>query len=156
MIGPKADRPLSVLFVDRDAVTRQMARNVFAEFPPTTVAGHIMSDRESALAWLEDHIVDLLFTEAADGDGAGIELARAAKDRNAWTQVVLLSAHLSKEAALDALDLGIGDALRKPLDDSELRKTINFHIGRVERWRAALARRSRTAAPTPSECGALA
>lgn len=146
---------MSVLFVDRDAASRQMARNVFAEFPPTKLAGRIMSDRETALAWLEDHIVDLLLTEAADGDGDGMELARAAKERNTWTQVVLLSAELSKEAAVDALDLGIGDALRKPLYDSDLREMIEFHIGRVERWRAALTRRTRTTAPTPAESGAL-
>jgi two-component system response regulator HydG len=56
----------------------------------------------------------------------GLDVLRAAKKLNPWTQVILITAHGDERLARDALKVdGAFDYLPKPLDLDELRKTIS-------------------------------
>jgi len=92
-------------------------------------AGHVcrlVESAEEALASLDErppHVVVADYRLA--GRLTGMDVLRAARRLNPWTQVILITAHGDERLARDALkEGGAYDYLPKPLDLEELRNTV--------------------------------
>ena len=69
-----------------------------------------------------DH--DLVLCDIRLGDMTGLEVLRAAKQKNPNTIVIMISAYASTETAVEAMNLGAYDYVPKPFDNMELKATI--------------------------------
>lgn len=94
----------------------------------------------AALHWIQHHVVDILITDLEMPQINGLDLLKAAKRRNACTQVFFMTGHSTLDALVDAMELGATDYLLKPLDQLELVEIIKGARKRQRRWQQALAR----------------
>ena len=62
----------------------------------------------------------LVLTDLVMPDGSGIEVLMAAKERSTATEVIVMTAHSTVEAALDAMRRGAYDFVTKPFSPAEL------------------------------------
>nr|WP_275976796.1 sigma-54 dependent transcriptional regulator [Polyangium aurulentum] len=62
----------------------------------------------------------LVLTDLVMPDGSGIEVLTAAKERSNATEVIVMTAHSTVEAALDAMRRGAYDFVTKPFSPAEL------------------------------------
>jgi two-component system response regulator PilR (NtrC family) len=66
----------------------------------------------------------LVLTDLVMPDGSGLQLLAAAKERNPATEVIVMTAHSTVEAALDAMRRGAYDFVAKPFQTAELRLLV--------------------------------
>jgi len=130
---------LNVLLVDDDpAIVRlvsQVLQNHFGE--RIALAGQ--TDSNSAMVWLDNNCCDLLLSDISMPGIDGLELLKLAKRRNAWTQVIFLTAHSTWERIDQAIESGASDYLLKPIDRRELIMLVEQVAARCARWRSAVA-----------------
>jgi DNA-binding NtrC family response regulator len=98
-----------------------------------------VNDPRQAEATLETEVVDLLLTDLEMPDINGLQLLQCAKRRNAWTQVIVITGHSSREALTAAMELGASDYLVKPIEMGALKETLGEAYARLQRWRKSLA-----------------
>jgi two-component system response regulator PilR (NtrC family) len=67
---------------------------------------------------------DLVLTDIRLGDITGLDVLRAAKQKNPNTVVVMISAYASTETAVEAMNEGAYDYVPKPFDNDELKNTL--------------------------------
>jgi two-component system response regulator PilR (NtrC family) len=79
---------------------------------------------KNAISLIKKNDYDLVLTDIRLGDVTGIEVLRAAKQKNHHTVVVIISAYASTETAVVAIKDGAYDFIPKPIDNNELRQTI--------------------------------
>jgi C4-dicarboxylate-specific signal transduction histidine kinase len=111
-----------LLIVDDEPVILQILKAVFEEEPwRMTLVG---SGRD-ALRIVQDERVDLLLTDKNLPDVSGIELLRAAKEKDPLTEVIIITGYGSLETALTALELDAFDYVLKPLNNVfDIRKKV--------------------------------
>ena len=78
----------------------------------------------NAVALLEKQPFDLLLCDIKLGDITGLDVLRASKKANQDTVVILISAFVSTENAVEAMNEGAFDYVPKPFDKDELLQTI--------------------------------
>ena len=66
----------------------------------------------------------LVLTDLVMPDGSGLDLLTIAKERNRSTEVIVMTAHSTVEAALDAMRRGAYDFVAKPFQTAELRLLV--------------------------------
>jgi two-component system, NtrC family, response regulator PilR len=67
---------------------------------------------------------DLLLCDIRLGDITGLDVLKAAKNKNPNTVVIMISAYASTETAVEAMNYGAYDYVPKPFDNVELKSTI--------------------------------
>jgi len=75
---------------------------------------------EKALAFLNEHAVDVVVLDVRMPGMDGIETLRELKKRHPLVEVILLTGHASLEVAIEGMELGAFDYLMKPIDIDEL------------------------------------
>ncbi|MCF8068386.1 MAG: sigma-54 dependent transcriptional regulator [Desulfobacterales bacterium] len=80
---------------------------------------------KDALSRIESQNFDLLLCDIRLGDITGLEVLKAAKEKNRNTLVIMISAYASTETAVDAMNFGAYDYVPKPFDNEELKQTIS-------------------------------
>lgn len=98
-----------------------------------------LTDPAEARDRIMNSSIDVLLTDLEMPGIDGLELLRAAKRRNAFTQVLFLTGHSTREALLDAMELGATDYLLKPVKEEELLTLVTQAHNRRQRWIRALA-----------------
>ena len=78
----------------------------------------------NAVALIEKQPFDLLLCDIKLGDISGLDVLRASKKANQDTVVILISAFVSTETAVEAMNEGAYDYVPKPFDNNELKQTI--------------------------------
>jgi len=78
----------------------------------------------NAVALLEKQPFDLLLCDIKLGDISGLDVLRASKKANQDTVVILISAFVSTETAVEAMNEGAYDYVPKPFEKDELLQTI--------------------------------
>lgn len=111
-----------LLVVDDEPVILQILKAVFEEEPYRLTL--LSSGREALRVVAEDH-VDLLLTDKNLPDVGGMELLRAAKEKDPLTEVVIITGYGSLETALTALEYDAFDYVLKPLNNVfDIRKKV--------------------------------
>ncbi|MEJ2039847.1 MAG: sigma-54 dependent transcriptional regulator [Desulfosarcinaceae bacterium] len=67
---------------------------------------------------------DLILCDIRLGDITGLDVLRAAKQKNAHTVVIMISAYATTETAVEAMNEGAYDYVPKPFDNDELKSTL--------------------------------
>jgi len=81
------------------------------------------SGRE-AVKVLEKEKFDLLLSDMKLGDLTGLDVFRAAKQKDPNALMIMISAFASAETAVEAMNLGAYDYVPKPFDNEELRQAV--------------------------------
>jgi C4-dicarboxylate-specific signal transduction histidine kinase len=103
-----------LLVVDDEPVILQILKAVFEDEPYRTT--FVATGREALRIIAEDH-VDLLLTDKNLPDVGGMDLLRAAKERDRLTEVIIITGYGSLETAVTALEYEAFDYVLKPLNN---------------------------------------
>jgi len=95
---------------------------------------------KKALSMLEKTPYDLILLDIRLGDLSGIDVLKAAKEKNPETVVIMISAYASTETAVEAMNAGAYDYVPKPFDADELVQTIQsaLQLKTVEQEKARI------------------
>jgi two-component system response regulator HydG len=103
---------LSLLVVDDDASIRRVFRDIVA--PREGVDLSEASNAEEALVLLRTRVFDVAFLDLRMPGLGGLELLEQLKKERPTLEVVMVTAHGTIEAAVQAMKLGAADFLPKP------------------------------------------
>ncbi len=112
-----------ILVVDDEPGLREMLGVLLrrARHEPVCVPGVV-----TALARIaDDDPYDLVITDLSMLDGTGMTVLEAARTRDATTEVVMITAFATTEAAVEAMRRGAYDYVQKPFKNPELLATID-------------------------------
>ncbi|HCF59467.1 MAG TPA: DNA-binding response regulator [Myxococcales bacterium] len=123
---PSRDAPL-VLLVDDDRANVDSLCRIFAKEGLRTRAAHNGTD---ALEALRREPVQVLVTDLMMPGMSGTELLRAAKTVSPETEVVLITAYGTVEAAVEAMKEGAYDFITKPLKRHAIVKVVRQALER--------------------------
>jgi two-component system, NtrC family, response regulator PilR len=110
-----------ILVVDDELSMREMLEYLL------TKQGYRVTCAESgkrAVQLLGENRYDLLICDIRLGDITGLDVLRASKARHPETVVIMISAYVTTEVAVEAMNEGAYDYVPKPFDNEELRTTI--------------------------------
>jgi len=117
-----------VLVVDDDAAIRYTLRNLLEEVGLTVDEA---ADGEAALAKLEAQTFHLVLTDLRMPKLDGLELLRRIQQRARSPRVILITAHGSERAAVQAMKEGAYDYFRKPFEPDELLAVVERAVDSV-------------------------
>lgn len=88
-------------------------------------------DGEEAIGLVEQHNPDLLLLDVKMPNLNGLEVCRRLRE---WSKIpiIVISAHTDANYAVEALDLGADDYLRKPFHEQELMARVRTQLRRAE------------------------
>jgi two-component system response regulator PilR (NtrC family) len=110
--------PSRVLVCDDEAGLREMLGVLLRR---AGYAVDLVGAVDPALARLRDETsYDAVITDLALPDGSGMDVLRAARDRDDSTQVVMITAYGTTEQAVSAMRLGAYDYIQKPFRNHEI------------------------------------
>lgn len=81
----------------------------------------------SGLSKLDDP-VDLILSDIRLGDGLGLSILSASKEKDPDIPVIMMTAYASAETAVEAMKLGAADYLTKPFNVDEVRVVVRNNI----------------------------
>jgi two-component system response regulator PilR (NtrC family) len=116
-----SEQPFHILVVDDELSMRDLLEFLLLR------EGYRVSSAESgrkAIAMLEKERFDLIVCDIRLGDITGLEVLRAAKAKDPQTIVIMISAYVTTEVAVEAMNEGAYDYVPKPFDNEELKATI--------------------------------
>lgn len=110
-----------ILIVDDELSMRE-----FLEFMLTREGYQVSSagSGKTAVSLVQKNAYDLVLCDIRLGDMTGLEVLKAAKEKNPETVVIMISAYASAETAVEAMNEGAYDYLPKPFDNDELKSAI--------------------------------
>ncbi len=112
-----------ILVVDDEPGLREMLSVLLrrARHEPVVVTGVI-----AALARIKaDDPYDLVVTDLSMPDGTGMQVLGAARAKDPTTEVVMITAYATTEAAVEAMRKGAYDYVQKPFNNAELLATLD-------------------------------
>ena len=133
------NRTTQLLLIDDDPSMVRLLTTVLKREFHDDIEIVALEHSQAALQWIQHHVVDILITDLEMPEVNGLDLLKAAKRRNACTQVFFMTGHSTLDALVDAMELGATDYLLKPLDQMELIEVIKDARKRLRRWQEALA-----------------
>lgn len=113
--------PDRVLLIDDDGKVRDLVESILAK------GGFEVSmavDAASARKMLDKWVYDLIILDLAI-PGDGMELLKEVKAEDEEVEVILVSGHITVEAAVEAMRLGACTIVPKPFSATELGKAVN-------------------------------
>lgn len=123
--SPAAPRPL-LLVVDDDEGPRLSLQMVFQEEFEVLLA----SDGPQALAWAQQHPLDVVLLDLRLQGMSGVEIAERLKAIDPDVQIIIMTAYESVETARQAVRLGACDYLSKPFDLAVARTAVAEAVAR--------------------------
>lgn len=131
-------RKLNVLIVDDDPSMTRLLQSLLTLQLGRSAQVEVLTDAVAARDRLVRNCCDVLISDIEMPGLDGLALLRAAKARNAWTQVVFITGHTSVDRLTEAVELGASDYLLKPLDREEIAEVVAQLARRCARWQSAM------------------
>jgi DNA-binding NtrC family response regulator len=124
-----------ILIVDDDPSMTVVLSEILKESKHDTLAA---ASPARAMELVREHTPDLVLAdiEMPSGKPAGLELLAHIKDFNRTIAVIMLTAHATKERAVEALRKGAQDFIEKPFAIDEINKRIENALLREQGVRA--------------------
>ncbi len=120
-------KPFRVLLVDAEPQVHDLLAGAFDGEQVTLIQA---STVEQAHALLSEAPVDLALIEPDLPDGSGMVLADRIKTDRPITQTIVISGEPSLERAVEAIRVGAGDFIAKPLDLDDLNRRVHDALDR--------------------------
>lgn len=125
---------LRLMLVDDDTDMLLFLKSLIEMRFPEQLLVTTFSDPAEAMDYIENQGPDLVVTDLEMPGETGIDLLRAAKSRNAYCQVYLVTGCSTSGTLLSALEFGAADYIVKPVDVSLLERVVGDGIERLTRW----------------------
>lgn len=138
-------RKLNALIVDDDAFMVRLIETVINKKFAEQIKLSTTSDPVEALRLIESQRLDLVFTDLEMPEVDGMQVLAAARHRNAWTRVVVITGHSTLDRVTTALELGASDYLLKPINPGVLQEVVEQHLTQQARWQQAARETLQTA-----------
>jgi two-component system response regulator RegX3 len=138
---------VKVLIIDDDELIAQSTTEYFNMFD---VKSEYVTDYDSAVNYLENHIVSLLLLDINLGDKSGFDLCKKVRE-NYDMPILFISARTSDDDVLIALNIGGDDYIKKPFTLNILLAKVKAILLRYEKAKAALANDNESATITKDE-----
>jgi diguanylate cyclase (GGDEF)-like protein len=111
----------SALIVDDDALVSEVLEAALEDMGfELSFAGSV----QEAVAALDGASFDILILDKNLPDGSGLEVARAVRERELDSEMIMLTGYQSTASAIEALQLGVADYLTKPLTHVNLLSVV--------------------------------
>jgi DNA-binding NtrC family response regulator len=136
--GKSTQAGLRVYVVDDDA---RVARTVAAYLHGAGFGTEVFDDGNACLSRAAEERPDIVITDMQMPAMDGIALTRKVRAAHPETEVIVITAHADKRAAISALRAGAYDFFEKPVDADELVETVK----RTARYQKAVQDRDRFA-----------
>jgi DNA-binding NtrC family response regulator len=101
---------------DEKLILHSFSRELASDALKVTLA----ENGEKAVDMIASTHFDIVVTDLLMPGLDGFQVLKAAKKKNAWTMVIILTGYGDMDSAVDALRLGADDFLQKPCDADEL------------------------------------
>ncbi|HTN76093.1 MAG TPA: response regulator [Pirellulaceae bacterium] len=131
-------RKLNLLVVDDSSTIVTLVSKMLQASLGDVLEVTAFSSPLEAVKFLDGYCCDILLSDIEMPGVSGIEMLRQAKSRNAWTQVIFMTAHSSCDYLAEAIENGASDYLLKPIDRGEMVGVVSQCASRVTRWHKAL------------------
>ena len=115
------DKNANILVVDDELSMRELLELML------TRSGYRVDcadNGRNAISLIKKNDYDLILSDMRLGDITGLDVVKAAKQKNPNTVTIMISAYASTENAVEAMNLGAYDYIPKPFDNVELKATI--------------------------------
>jgi DNA-binding NtrC family response regulator len=133
-----AARKLNAVLIDDDPSVVRIALAMLANSMKDRLEIVPFTDARLARQWMDENCCDLLISDIEMPGLDGLEMLRFAKQRNAWTQVIFMTAHSSWSRVSEAIELGASNYLLKPLNREEILAVVEQEYIRCARWQNAV------------------
>lgn len=120
-----------VLIVEDDPMVAMINESYVQKHKQFVVAGSCRNG-QAALAFLEDHEVDLLIMDVYMPQMDGFETLRQIRKRQLAVDVIMVTAANERDALEEALHLGVVDYLIKPFTFDRFRMALDKYIAHRE------------------------
>lgn len=130
--------PYRILLIDDDQSILKLLQFILEKEFGDRITLSAFCDPREGLEAIDNVLPDVVITDLDMPVVDGLEILALAKQRNAWTQVLLLTGHSSTSALLSAMEGGATDYLLKPVDHTKFLQLIEQSLERIDRWRTAM------------------
>ena len=111
----------SILVVDDELFFRRLYLDLLKE---EGYRVEVCDNGDDAIAYIQQHSIDLVLTDMVMPGKNGLELLRIARSLANPPEVILVTGHATLESAIDALKNGAHDYLIKPFNPEELKNQV--------------------------------
>lgn len=131
-------RPLTLLYVEDDAKTREAILMILREFFSTI---HVAQDGEEGLKLYEDNAqtIDLIITDITMPKRNGIEMIECIRKENKDVIIIVFSAHNDASYFAQTIEIGVDGYLLKPLKTNQLFQTLSRSVEKISLRKEYLA-----------------
>jgi FixJ family two-component response regulator len=117
----KSDK-MSVLIIDDEQTIVDQLSFFLTEYG-FDVAG--LSDSKKALEYINQKTYDIILTDLKMPVISGMDIVKAAKDKDADTKIVIMTGFATIDSAIEAIQYGVYDYIRKPFKYQEVQIILN-------------------------------
>jgi len=121
---------LTLLYAEDDQETRENYTFVLKKYFHEVYSA---KDGKEALALYRAKKPDMLLLDISMPYIDGLELAKAVRERDKDTPIIMLTAHSEQEKLLRAIPLGLSEYLLKPIDDLVFIDTVNRLVSQMKK-----------------------
>jgi DNA-binding NtrC family response regulator len=133
-------RKLNLLVLDDDpAIVRLISQILANSTFQNKVSVVSYTDPALAVTWINDHCCDIILTDFEMPNYSGTDIVLIAKQKNAWTQTLVLTGHSTWDRMSEAIEAGACDYLLKPINKGDVLRLVEQAVERHTRWQAAIA-----------------
>lgn len=133
-VTSESDNSFNILVIDDDKISLKMARKILEEFFQVTC----LENGKDALAYIQNHIPDLILLDIHMPEMDGFELLHNIKNTQATKDipVIFLSADNDSETELNSFKAGVMDFIRKPFIPDIMLERINriLELDRLQQY----------------------
>ncbi len=130
--GIRLTQELRILLVDDHAMFREGLANSLEKDPTLRIVGQASSTAE-ALPLLKSAHADMVLLDVDLGAGRGLAFVEAAKHKGFGGQILVVTAGISDQEAVQLIQAGVAGIMHKHHSSSELRDVIR-RVATGERW----------------------
>jgi DNA-binding NtrC family response regulator len=142
-------RKLILLVVDDDPSIVRYITTVVRESLSELMTVVAFTDPVEACLWIDENCCDIVISDIEMPSIDGLRLLPIVKKRNAWTQVIFMTAHSTWDRIAEAVEQGASDYLVKPLVKQDVIDVLQHHRQRFLRWQSAVLTTLSTPSPSP-------
>lgn len=124
-----------ILIVDDEKMIRMGIKNAMPWEQMGITEVYTAASAKEAAAVIEGHHPHIMVTDISMAEMSGLELVGQIRERNIGMRVIVLTGYDRFEYARQALQLQVHDFLLKPIDETELAKSIMVQVEHLEEHR---------------------